>query len=136
MKDNVKQQRDTRQRREVYDAVMHRCDHPNADDIYLELRTTDNKISKGTVYRNLNILSDNEEIMHVKVPNGSDRFDSRLDNHIHIICLHCGKVIDAPIEYVAEFDSEVEKCTGFLIRRHRTVFEGICPECIAKEKEQ
>lgn len=136
MKDTAKQQRDTKQRREVYDAVMNRCDHPSADDIYFQLRATDDKISKGTVYRNLNILSDNEEITHVKVPNGSDRFDRRLDNHIHIICLECGKVIDAPIEYVSEYDSEVEKQTGFSIRRHRTVFEGFCPACLAKEKEQ
>lgn len=135
MADTVKQQRDTKQRHEVYDAVMSRCDHPSADDIYQEVRGTDEKISKGTVYRNLNLLSENEEITHVKVP-GSDRYDSRLENHYHVICSVCSKVIDAPVFYNPDFDRSVEEQTGFSIKRHRTIFEGICPECTRKLKEQ
>lgn len=132
MEEVLKPQRDTRQRREVLDEVMGRCDHPAADDIYLSLHGTDPKISKGTVYRNLNLLSDNEEITHVRVP-GADRYDSRLENHYHMICMVCGKVVDAPIDYASEFDIKAASKTGFIINRHRTVFEGICPEC-GKEK--
>ena len=131
MKDTDKQMRDTKQRRLVYDAVMNRCDHPNADDIYMDVHAKDNKISKATVYRNLKVLSETGDILHVKVP-GADRYDSMLDNHYHIICTVCGTVIDSPIDYNYESDSFVEDKTGFKINRHRTVFEGICPECLKK----
>ena len=131
MKDTDKQMRDTKQRRLVYDAVMNRCDHPNADDIYMDVYAKDNKISKATVYRNLKVLSETGDILHVKVP-GADRYDSMLDNHYHIICTVCGTVIDSPIDYNYESDSFVEGKTGFKINRHRTVFEGICPECLKK----
>lgn len=130
MKDIIKQ-RDTKQRRMVLQAVKKRLDHPTADDIYLDLRSKDDKISKGTVYRNLNILSENEEIMHVIVP-GADRYDSSIFNHYHIICVSCGRVIDAPLEYYDAEDEIVAKTTNFKINKHRKVFEGLCPECQCK----
>ncbi len=133
MDNKSKQQRDTRQRRMIYDNVMSRCDHPGADEIYLDVHSQDEKISKGTVYRNLGILSENGDILHVRVP-GADRYDSRLDNHYHILCTECGRVIDAPIEYNKKSDLIVEEQTGFVIKRHRAFFEGICPECLAKNK--
>lgn len=123
-----KQQRETKQRRMVYDAVMKHFDHPNAEDIYAEVHALDGKISKATVYRNLRLLAENGEIMPVKVP-GADRFDSTLTLHYHIICTECGAVEDVPIEYEAEKDSCAESLTGYDIKRHRTVFEGICPKC-------
>lgn len=135
MKDSEMKQRDTRQRRMVYEAVAQRRDHPSADEIYQDVHTRDSRISKATVYRNLNVLSENREINHVRVP-GADRYDHTTENHYHIICLHCGKVIDSPIRYIADNDAIVEEDTGFRISRHRTVFEGVCPECQkAAEKE-
>lgn len=64
----MKKQRNSKQRRIILDAVTARCDHPTADQIYLDVRAIDGKISRGTVYRNLGILSENEEITNVKVP--------------------------------------------------------------------
>ncbi len=130
MKKNIKQ-RDTKQRRLVLEDVTSRCDHPTADDIYESVHEEDEKISKGTVYRNLNILSDNGDIRHIAVP-GADRFDSRLDHHCHMICTVCGKVEDAPLEYMEGNDRMVEEQSGYMILRHRTIFEGICGECQKK----
>ncbi len=126
-------QRNTRQRHEVYETVVAHHDHPTADEIYLDLRNRDDKISRGTVYRNLNLLSESEEINHIRVP-GVDRFDSRLDRHYHMICSVCGKVVDVPLDYQDAFDEEIEARTGFAVKRHRMVFEGICPDCRKKEE--
>ena len=68
------QYRNTRQRKIVLEAVQEHHDHPSADQIYLEIRAKDPRISRGTVYRNLNILSEEGQITHVKVP-GADRYD-------------------------------------------------------------
>lgn len=114
---------------------MARCDHPSADDIYLDVRAKDDRISRGTVYRNLNVLSEKEEITHVRVP-GSDRYDSRLEKHYHMICYSCGSVTDVPVPYDSDIDGELRKVTGFDINRHRLIFEGTCPECQKKEKRE
>ncbi len=74
----MKQQRNTRQRQLVLDAVRAHRDHPSADQIYLEIRAIDDRISRGTVYRNLNILVQQGKVLKVKLPH-TDRFDSQLD---------------------------------------------------------
>ena len=120
--------RDTRQRRLVLRAVQARSDHPTAEQIYADVRVTDPKISHGTVYRNLNCLSEDGAICHVRVP-GADRYDLRTDLHYHMFCVKCKKVIDAPYSYKEYLDEETMQQSGFEIIRHRLIFEGICPEC-------
>lgn len=128
----MKKQRNSRQRQLIFDTVMEHCDHPTADDIYLEVRAKDGKISRGTVYRNLGLLSEDGQITNVKVP-AADRYDSRADRHYHLFCTGCGRVFDAPLSYHEEYDILVAQDTGFQISRHRMIFEGLCPDC-AKAK--
>ena len=128
----MRKNRNSKQRQMILDAVMTRCDHPTADQIYLDVRAKDDKISRGTVYRNLGILSEKDEITNVKVPS-ADRYDSRLDRHYHIFCTGCGKVFDAPLKYREQYDEQIEKEPGFKINRHRLIFEGLCTECNNKQ---
>lgn len=128
----MKKQRNSRQRQLIFDTVMEHCDHPTADDIYLEVRAKDEKISRGTVYRNLGLLSEDGQITNVKVP-AADCYDSRADRHYHLFCTGCGRVFDAPLSYHEEYDVLVAQDTGFQISRHRMIFEGLCPDC-AKAK--
>ena len=123
--------RETKQRRIVLETVRSHTDHPTANTICEEVHAIDGKISQGTVYRNLNCLSEDGEILHIKVP-GADRYDLKTDLHYHIICLNCGKVIDIPFDYLPDPDEKVADVTGYTVFRHRTVFEGLCPECKKK----
>lgn len=112
----------------MLEAVQSRCDHPTAEQIYEYVHAMDPKISHGTVYRNLNCLSEDGVICHVRVP-GADRYDLRTDRHYHMFCIKCKKVIDAPYPYKAYLDEEIAEQSGYKIIRHRLFFEGICPEC-------
>ena len=130
----MKHQRNTHQRQLVLDAVKARHDHPSADQIYLDVRAIDEKISRGTVYRNLSVLVQQGEVLQVKLPH-MDRFEWHAERHNHLICQECGKIFDAPMPYDEQLDEKVAEETGFIINRHRTVFEGLCPECQRKEPE-
>ena len=66
------QRRNTRQRKLVLDAVRQSYNHPTADEIYNVVRAQDDKISRGTVYRNLNLLADAGEILSIKTPGGEE----------------------------------------------------------------
>ncbi len=127
-------QRSTRQRRLVFDAVQAMREHPTADHIYLKVRGENPRISRGTVYRNLNLLVENGEVRHVRVP-GVDRFDWRTDRHYHVICTRCGRVVDAPVPYDGSADDAIARCTGFEITGHIKVFEGLCPQCRAGSEQ-
>lgn len=120
--------RNTRQRQLVLDAVRARCDHPTADELYSDVRAIDAKISRGTVYRNLNLLSENGAIRIVHAP-GGNRFDRRVDCHPHVICQGCGAVVDAPLPYDSALDARAEQETGYSVDLHSTLFYGSCPLC-------
>ena len=131
----MKTRRNSKQRQLVLEAVKARCDHPTADQIYLDVRTQDDKISRGTVYRNLGLLSDEGQISQVRVPS-ADRYDLRQDRHYHLFCTGCGRVFDAPLPYHAEYDAQIGEETGFQVSRHRLVFEGLCSDCVKNQKQK
>ena len=128
----MKQQRNTRQRQLVLDVVRGRRDHPTAEQIYQSVREQDAHVSRGTVYRNLNLLCDNREIYRVVMSN-SDRFDLRTDPHYHIHCLVCDSVVDVPYTYDRAYDETLEQETGYRVLCHHMVVEGVCPDCQGSE---
>ena len=86
------------------------------------------RISRGTVYRNLKLLSETGGILHMEMPD-ADRFDWRNDRHYHLRCTGCGRVIDVPIGYREDLDQALAEQTGYLMVFHHTTFEGLCPAC-------
>ena len=123
------QRRNTHQRKLVLDAVLASSSHPTADEVYTAVRELDPKVSRGTVYRNLNLLSEEGAILHIKTPGGS-RFDKTVEPHAHLSCTSCGRVVDAEAPYAADLDGAVEGCAaGWQVLGHYTIFEGICPDC-------
>ncbi len=110
------QRRNTRQRKLVLDAVRQSYNHPTADEIYNVVRAQDDKISRGTVYRNLNLLADAGENLSIKT-------------HAHIICTSCSRVIDVPLPFDAQLDVKASEQIGWHVTSHYTIFEGLCPDC-------
>ena len=125
------QRRNTRQRSLVLDAVRASSSHPTADEIFHAVRERDAHVSRGTVYRNLNLLVEEGAIQQLKCAGGS-RFDWRCDRHSHVICPACGAVADVELPYDPTLDRAVHKATGYARVSHYTFFEGLCPACRAK----
>ena len=130
MKRNIAQ-RNTKQRQIVLDTVMGRCDHPTVDEIYEEIHKSHPKVSKGTVYRNLNLLSEMGMIRKLEIPGGADRFDHICKEHCHVKCEKCGRVFDIEIPYIDGLDNRVENRNGFELTGYDILFRGICPGCRA-----
>ena len=124
----AKRHRETKQRQIVLEAVQAHRDHPCAEQIYEDVCKVDDKISCGTVCRNLGRLTADGQICHVRVP-GTDRYDSRTDMHNHLNCMQCGTAVDAPLDYRTKIDTTVAGMTGRQINRHRIIVEGLCSKC-------
>lgn len=126
MNPNKMQRRNTKQKQIILNEVQSRCDHPTADQIYEEARKKDKNISKGTVYRNLAILTEENQIKSIELPQ-MNHYDLRIENHNHFVCRQCGNVFDIDIEYDNSMDNR--NFEGFMIESHETVYKGLCPEC-------
>lgn len=121
--------RNTIQRQLVIDAVRSLANHPTADEVYNAISITHPNISKGTVYRNLNSLSDEGLLKRIQIANSADRFDHHLPPHYHIECLKCGCFKDIEMPYLNELDSRIEELTGYNLISQDIVFKGVCQSC-------
>ncbi len=119
----------SRQRELIYNTVIENQVHPTAEFVYKYLKKDNPQLSLGTVYRNLQQLSDNGAINRVSIPNQPDRFDGVIKPHYHAVCSKCGKIEDIFIEEMESIDSLVAEKTGLNIIGHEIVFKTICPLC-------
>lgn len=122
----------TPQRRVILEVLRKLRSHPSADEIYAMVRKRLPRISLGTVYRNLEILSELGEIQKIESGGSLKRFDGNPENHYHIRCTCCGRVVDAPVEVMAHIDEKIDGATEFAVFGHRLEFLGLCPECREK----
>lgn len=125
--------RKTKQRMAILDVLKEVRIHPSADWIYDEVRKKFPHVSKGTIYRNLNVLEDEGVIMKLNVDGVVGRYEIRQSNHYHFICDKCGRVfdLDGPIE--TKLNMKFSKKTGFKIIYHQLEFRGLCHDCQVKQ---
>ncbi|UCG67721.1 MAG: transcriptional repressor [Deltaproteobacteria bacterium] len=123
----------TNQRQVILEEVQKVNTHPTADEVYEMVRRRLPRISLGTVYRNLEILSTSGLILKIGPPSNQMRFDGKTDNHYHTRCVSCGRVEDAPVESFDKLEEAMQKKSNYSILGHRLEFLGICPVCRGKE---
>lgn len=122
----------SRQRELIYQTVVRNPIHPTADAVYAIVRTQEPNISLGTVYRNLNQLSQQGLLRKICIPNASDRFDAHCEEHHHMICTHCGRLFDISLDPLEGLNEQIQKISEFTITGYQILFEGICEECEVK----
>lgn len=119
----------TTQRRVILEELMKLKTHPTAGDLCQIVRRRLPRISLGTVYRNLEILSREGVIQKLDVGGVEMRFDGNIDNHYHLRCINCGRVDDAELDLVESLDRDMSVRTDYDIVAHRLEFVGYCPDC-------
>ena len=121
--------RKTIQRSLVLEAVNKLHNHPTADEIYDAVIIEHPNISKATVYRNLNTLSEMGEIRKLEIPGGADRYDHCTHNHCHIKCDKCGRLFDVDMDYISGLENNIRDTRGFDFAGYDIIFRGTCPDC-------
>ena len=87
-----RRQRNTQQRRIILEELQGVRSHPTAVDLYELVRHRLPKISLGTVYRNLELLSRQGTIRKLDFGGEEARFDGDLMRHEHVRCVRCGRM--------------------------------------------
>ena len=88
----------SRQREAIKHYLASTKEHPTADTVYLHVKEDFPNISLGTVYRNLNLLTDIGEAIKIPTPDGGDRFDGNVIPHNHFLCTSCGRLLDPELD--------------------------------------
>ena len=129
--------RNTKQRQVILEELGRDHTHPTAAELYERVQRRLPRISLGTVYRNLELLSNDGTIQKLELTGAEARFDAIASPHYHVRCSGCGRLDDLP-EIGPDEVSNVTKdllshrparLGGYRIEGHRLEFYGLCPEC-------
>jgi Fur family ferric uptake transcriptional regulator len=122
--------RRTKQREAILEELGKLCDHPSADELYGLVKKRLPRISLGTVYRNLEVLSREGVIARIDGAGTQRRFDVETGDHQHIRCLRCGRIEDVSAGLArSKCGERVAKETGYRVIGRRVEYLGVCPAC-------
>ncbi len=126
-----KKLRQTDARRIILEEIKDLTSHPTADEVYDNVRKRIPRVSLGTIYRNLEILSENGQIKKLDGGGNQRRFDGTTSNHYHLRCVVCGQIKDLTTHPLKEIDQAVFKLGDCEILDYKLELAGVCPACKA-----
>ena len=124
----------TAQRLAVFRAVS---GHPHitADAVAEAVRTEIGAISLQSVYDALGILVSEGLIRRIQPAGSPARYEDRVgDNHHHLICRTCGRVVDVDCTVGSAPCLTAADDQGFEIDEAEVAYWGRCPECAAQAR--
>lgn len=104
-------------------------EHVSAEQIFENINQETKVLSLATVYRNLNILVEMNEIRKIAHPVYGYVYDRVFHKHYHLYCTKCHRLIDLELPYMDELDQKIENDTGMNVFSHDVMMEGICNSC-------
>jgi Fur family peroxide stress response transcriptional regulator len=119
----------TPQRVAVYKELLKSDAHPTADAIYQGVKDEYPNISFDTVNRTLLTFAKTGIVDVVEIFRGAKRFDPNVENHHHLHCMQCGKILDFHSQAYDNLEVPEEVCRHFQVISKRVVLKGICEDC-------
>jgi Fur family ferric uptake transcriptional regulator len=109
--------------------------HATADSIVEAVRAEIGAISLQSVYDALALLAAEGLIRRIQPAGSPARFEDRVgDNHHHLICRLCGRMVDVACAMGSAPCLEVDDDQGFEIDEAEVVYWGRCPACASRTK--
>jgi Fur family transcriptional regulator, stress-responsive regulator len=121
----------TAQRLAVLRAVSARP-HGTAADIDAVVRDELGAISLQAVYDALGTLTEKGLIRRIQPAGSPARYEDRVgDNHHHLICRACGRMVDTDCAAGAAPCLTAPDNAGYEIDEAEVIYWGRCPDCVA-----
>ena len=120
----------TSQRALILDVIRQREKHLDADEVYRRARKKDPNLSLSTVYRTLHLFKKMGLVEELHFDEAHHHYEvSPSEEHHHLVCLGCGKVIEFNNPLTRYVQSSVPEARGFEIVKAEVNMTGYCPEC-------
>ena len=110
----------TSQRLAVLEDIFASNEHRDCDQIYLSVNKKNNKVSKATIYRTIDVLLNHDFVRKLDIGDGSVKYESKFDSphHDHMICVETGDIIEFVDDRIEELQDEIAKKKGYKIIKH------------------
>jgi len=109
--------------------------HITADAVAEAVRAEIGAISLQSVYDALGVLVAEGLIRRIQPAGSPARFEDRVgDNHHHLICRVCGRVVDVPCVVGSAPCLTAADDMGYEIDEAEVAYWGRCPDCLAQSQ--
>jgi Fur family ferric uptake transcriptional regulator len=128
-------QRVTGERLALFDEIFSQHGHIDAEELLAAMKGRGLKISRATVYRNLDLLVayglarkqrlERNRFLYEHVHSGQQ--------HDHLVCTGCGRVVEFISPGIAALQAEICRAHGFVATRHTLQISGLCNQCAQQQ---
>ncbi|MHC5857392.1 Fur family transcriptional regulator [Nostoc sp.] len=123
----------TRSQERIFNLLKNIKKGISAQDIYVELRNTNQSMGLATVYRSLDALKLEGMVQVRNLANGEALYSLAQQDKHHLTCLQCG--VSIPIHQcpVHDLEDQLETSHKFKVFYHTLEFFGLCSQCQANQ---
>jgi Fur family ferric uptake transcriptional regulator len=125
----------TSERVAILEQVFAYDDHFRAEDLLVRMRQNGHQVSRATIYRTLPLLVKSgllTEVIDAQKQSHYEHINALQQQHAHLICLRCGKLIEFKNVEIDSLQESVCKAYGFKPIKYRNEILGYCFECQAE----
>ena len=111
--------------------------HSTADEVYATVHRELGSVSRQAVYDVLAALTDKGILRRIQPAGSPARYEDRVgDNHHHLICRSCGRMIDVDCAVGDAPCLTADDAAGYEIDEAEVIFWGRCPECVKRSNQE
>ena len=111
--------------------------HVAADRVAELVRAEIGTISLQSVYDALALLVDEGLLRRIQPAGSAARFEDRVgDNHHHLICRNCGRVVDVDCAAGSAPCLKALDPRGYEIDEAEVAYWGRCPDCVKRTRQR
>jgi Fe2+ or Zn2+ uptake regulation protein len=120
-------------RRALANLIADQDGHFTAADLEAVARDRRLGISRASLFRALDLLSDLHVLERLDLPTGEHAYvPCAPAHHHHLVCSRCGRTTEVEDCGVAAAVDEIARRSGYRIESHRLELFGLCRHCQAK----
>ncbi len=105
--------------------------HFTAEGLVKDVRDFDSSIARGTVYRTIALLQEAGVVEKHDFRYGPPNYEVTFAkaHHDHLMCVHCGEIIEFQEPRIETIQDEVVKRYGYELVSHTHKLYGLCRAC-------
>jgi len=108
--------------------------HMSAEDVYKKLVDVGEEVGLATVYRVLTQFESAGLVKRHNFEGGHSIFEvDQGEHHDHMVCVHCGQVVEFVDEVIEGRQEILAKKAHFAMTDHNLTIYGICYQCGQQE---
>lgn len=130
-KKGAQRHRSTRQRTAILEVLQEADSFLSAQRLHDELRSKGMKVGLTTVYRNLQLMTDLDEVDVVRREDGEAMFRrcDAAEHHHHLVCRSCGFTVELANDQLEAWAAALARKHRFSEVTHDLELFGLCRSC-------